>query len=98
MLILSTGACRERPPLDDLLGDRARTPAPSSDGSCDFDLAAEHGDTVFFGLGMLNEYLGRGIVEGGDGVESFYCNETETAKLFHRAILKLAEERNPDPR
>jgi hypothetical protein len=80
-----------------MLGARALKPPPSSDGSCAFDLAGDKADTVFFVLGMLNEYNGRSLMEDGDRVETFYCNEAGKAQLFRRYIGKLAQEQDLDP-
>ena len=75
----------------------ARTPAPASTGSCDFDLTGSKGDTVFFVLGVLSEYLGRYFVEDEDRIEGFYCNEEALAPLFKRQLVKLAAEQDLDP-
>ncbi len=90
-------ACRQSRGVEALLGARARTPAPFSTGSCDFDLTGAKADTVFFVLGALDEYLGRRIVEDDDRVEGFYCDEASTAALFRRYIVRLAEEQGLDP-
>jgi hypothetical protein len=81
---------------DALLGSRAGTPGPSGNGRCDFDLTGDKADTVFFVLGALDEYLGRYIVEDGDVVEHFYCNERDTAAAFRRQVAKLASEQRID--
>jgi len=80
-----------------MLGARALTPPPSSAGSCNFDLAGDKGDNVFFVLGLLNEYNGRYITEDGDQIEGFYCNEATTARLFRRSIGALAQNQGLDP-
>lgn len=92
-----TTACGQPRGTDRLLAARARTPPPSSNGTCSFDLTESKADTVFFVLGMLNEYLGRNIVEDEDRVEEFFCNEAETARLFRRDIVRLAAEQGLDP-
>ena len=96
-LIVATTACGHPTPMEELLGARALTPAPSSDGACLFDLTDGKADTVFFVLGMLDEYSGRYLVEGDDRVETFYCNETGPARLFRRHISKLTADQRFDP-
>jgi hypothetical protein len=94
----ASGACgRPSTTQDRLLGERARTPAPSSTGSCNFDLTSPKDETVFFVLGGLDEYLGRAIVEDGDVVERFYCNEASTAATFRRHLAKMATEQEIAP-
>ncbi len=56
------------------------------------DLTGRKGETVFFVLGMLDEYAGRSIVEDSDRVESFYCNEHVPAFVFRAYLARLAEE------
>ena len=90
-LLVSTGAgCRQSGATDQRAPSVASSPS-SSDGSCDFDLRDERADNVFFVLGLLNV---RGVVEGSDRVESFYCNEQTVAQLFHRRLTALAKEQN----
>jgi hypothetical protein len=96
-VVSATVGCHQPRESEGLLGARARTPAPSGTGSCDFDLAGDKADTVFFTLGLLNEYNGRGIVEDSDRVEGFYCNETNTARLFRRYLGRLAQEQGLNP-
>jgi len=96
-VLSATIGCRQPRESEGLLGARAHTPAPSGTGSCDFDLAGDKADTVFFILGLLEEYNGRGIVEDSDRVEGFYCNETNTARLFRRYLGKLAQEQGLNP-
>jgi hypothetical protein len=103
VLLLALVRCRQAPPaspsdgLDWMLGDRALTPAPSSNGSCNLDLVGDKGDTVFVVLGLLDEYLGRGFLEDDDRVERFYCDEHDKAALFRRLIVRLAQEQGLDP-
>jgi hypothetical protein len=97
VVVCATVACHQSSGNEGLLGAQAHTPASSSTGSCDFDLTGEKADTVFFVLGLLNEYNGRVIVEDGDRIEHFYCNESKMAGLFRRYIGKLAEEQGVDP-
>ncbi|BCO11607.1 hypothetical protein GEOBRER4_n3736 [Citrifermentans bremense] len=49
---------------------------------------------IFFILGCLDEYRGRGIIEkGADGVESFYSSEVQASKVFEKYLrLLVAEE------
>jgi hypothetical protein len=90
--------CRHPTRTDLILGARAHTTPPSSVGRCDFDLSPDRAETVFFVLGMLDEYQnGRTIIEDQDLVEGFYCNEQDQAKLFGRYLTKLTQEQNlPD--
>ena len=97
VVVCATVACHQSRCNEGLLGALAHTPAPSSTGSCDFDLTGDKADTVFFVLGLLNEYNSRGIVEDGDRIEHFYCNESNIAGLFRRYIGKLAEDQGLDP-
>lgn len=64
---------------------------------CRFDLTDDKAETVFFVLGMLDEYLGRQFVEDEDSIEGFYCREAETARLFRRSVSRLATEQSLDP-
>lgn len=96
-LIVAGISCRQSTPLERMLVARALKPPPSSDGSCIFDLTGHKTDTVFFVLGMLNEYNGRSLMEEGDRVEGFYCNEAGKAQLLRRYIGKLALEQGLDP-
>jgi hypothetical protein len=82
--------------IEDLLGPRANTPAPSSDGTCHFDLTGTHAIRVFFVLGMLNEYLERHIAEDDDLIEAFYPRETKEQDLFARELAALASEQHLD--
>jgi hypothetical protein len=98
--VLALMACRPAPrqnTIDDLLGPRANTPPPASAGACHFDLSGEKADTVFVVLGLLNEYLGRHILEDDDLVERFFCNEHDTAAFFRRTLARLAREQGLDP-
>ena len=97
LLALSCSWEPKTPPS--IKGERARaqTPALSSAASCDFDLAGDKADTVFFILGLLDEYNGRNIVEDSDHVERFYCNEANTAHLFRRYLGTLAQEQGLNP-
>jgi hypothetical protein len=93
---IATAGCQTKGP-DALLGSKAGTAGPAGDGRCDFDLTGDKADTVFFVLGALDEYLGRHIVEDGDVVEHFYCNERDTAATFRRQVAKLAGDQGIDP-
>ena len=97
LLIVAVVSCRQPTSREHVLGARALTPPPSSDGSCAFDLTEDKADTVFFVLGMLEESNGRSLIEEGDRVERFYCNEAGKAQLFRRYIGKLAQEQDLDP-
>jgi hypothetical protein len=85
----------QRGGLGDLQRAPAETPALSSTGSCQFDLRGDKVETVFFLLGLLNEYSGRHILDD-DHIERFYCNESQTAALFRRYLRKLAQEQSLD--
>jgi hypothetical protein len=87
-----TGCSRPPQGIDALLGDRAETPAPASDGSCRFDLTPAKAHTVFFALGFLDEYLGRSIMEDGDLIERLYCNEQGQVRAFRAMLARLAAE------
>jgi len=54
--------------------------------------AGQKGETVFFVLGMLDEYGGRMRIEGEDVVEHFYCNEHVAAYVFRAYLDRLARE------
>jgi hypothetical protein len=98
LFLISTAiACRRQSGLDEVLGSRAYTRQPSSSGVCDFKLEGGAADTVFFVLGMLEEYQGRPIVEDDDLVEAFYCDESSVVPVFRAAITKLAIEQKLDP-
>jgi hypothetical protein len=56
------------------------------------DLTGSKGQTVFFILGMLSEYLGRRIMEDYDLVEHFYCNEKAVATVFRKYLNQLNNE------
>jgi hypothetical protein len=96
LLIGTSIGCRRQSGLEALLGSRALTPPPASAGLCDFNLEGGAAETVFFVLGMLSEYQGRGIVEDEDLVEGFYCDESSVAPVFRDAITKLANEQELD--
>lgn len=97
LLFLAAIACHQPTARERLLGARALTPAPSGDGSCIFDFTGDKSDTVFFLLGLLDEYGGRRIVEDDDRIERFFCNEANTARVFRRYISRLAREQRLDP-
>ncbi len=93
----TTAACRREPQgIDALPGDRARRAAPASDGACQFDLSEGKVETVFRVLGYLDEYLGRSIMEDGDRVEGFYCNEKDIIGVFRQLLQRLAAEQDLD--
>jgi hypothetical protein len=95
--LFTMAACRREPQgIDALLGERARRPAPSSGGACLFDLSEFKAETVFRVLGYLDEYLGRHIMEDGDRVEGFYCNEREKVAGFRQLLQRLAAEQGLD--
>lgn len=62
------------------------------------ELAGVRGESAFFVLGMLQEYLGRHVVEGGDLVERFYCDEADRAATFAAALARFAADQGLDPR
>jgi hypothetical protein len=61
------------------------------------DLTGSKGETVFFLLGMLDEYGGRYHIEDSERVESFYCNEHVAAYVFRVYLDRLAREQDLDP-
>jgi hypothetical protein len=90
--------CSRQPRVADaLLGERAGTPAPSSDGSCRFDLTPEKARTVFYVLGYLYEYVGRTIIEDGELIEELYCDEQDQVAAFRAILARLAAEQGIDP-
>jgi hypothetical protein len=82
---------------DALLGERAGTPAPSSDGACRFDLTPQKARTVFYVLGYLYEYVGRTIIEDGELIEELYCDEQGQVGAFRAILTRLAAEQGIDP-
>lgn len=54
----------------------------------------EQDSTLYFILGIIDDYMGRFIVENGLRVESFYPAETTTSIIFQEYINKLIEENN----
>jgi hypothetical protein len=60
------------------------------------DLTGSKGETVFFLLGMLDEYSGRRFIEDSDMVESFYCGEHVVAFVFRAYLSRLAQEQGLD--
>src|SRR3989339_362115 len=52
----------------------------------------EQDSTLYFILGIIDDYMGRFIVENGLRVESFYPAETTTSIIFQEYINKLNEE------
>src|SRR5215475_8638684 len=49
---------------------------------------------TYVALGFLDEYLGRGIVEGGEQVESFYPNERAHTEHFISVLEDVIREKN----
>jgi hypothetical protein len=99
VLAMATAACaqQEQPAGIPLLGARLRTKPPSSDGSCRFDLTGTREETAFFVLGVLDEYLGRHIVEDDDLVEGLYAGDSKVGDVLRRQLQKLASEQGLDP-
>lgn len=55
-----------------------------------FDLSGHRGESVFWVLGTLNEYLGRGTSEGrGSWLEQFYCNESKFVPVFRAGLRRM---------
>lgn len=49
--------------------------------------------TIYFLLGCLDEYMGRGIVEGkADVVEHFYASESQASQVFEKYLKLLISE------
>ncbi len=72
-------------------------PTDSSSAETRVDLSGRKGETVFFVLGMLDEYLGRTFVEDSDRVESFYCSEHVPAFVFRAYLDRLVREQGLHP-
>ena len=49
-------------------------------------------DPAFVVLGMINEYMGRQAIEGGNAVECFYVDERPVADLFATYLLQYAQQ------
>ncbi|HEU4365123.1 MAG TPA: hypothetical protein VFT13_06615, partial [Candidatus Krumholzibacteria bacterium] len=84
-----TPAVRADPP--DSTGTFSVTPPVAIDWS------GEKTETLFFILGMLDEYLGRQWTEDVDCVERFYCSEHVEAFVFLAYLNRLASEQGLDP-
>ncbi len=67
-------------------------PRVSSSAEHRSDLSGSKGETVFFVLGMLDEYGGRDLRNETDIVERFYCNEHVNAFVFRAYLDRLARE------
>src|SRR5712672_378118 len=65
--------------------------------SAEPNLTGRKGETIFFLLGMLDDYLGRNFVEDDNQVERFYCNEHVQAFVFRAYLSRVAEEQNLSP-
>ncbi len=78
----------EEPPPGIFVADASQRGA----GECEFDLSAARAESVFYVLGMLNDYNGRDVVEGADYVEHLYCNEGPLIDEFRSALERLAKE------
>ncbi len=61
------------------------------------DYSGHKTETIFFLLGMLDDYSGRTVVEGVDRVERFYCNEDLAAFVFLAYLNRLAAEQGLEP-
>lgn len=60
------------------------------------DWSGEKSETIFFILGMLNEYHGRSWTEGINQVERFNCGEYGEAFVFLVYLERLASEQGVD--
>ncbi len=57
------------------------------------DVSNDRIRTIFWLLGLIDEYNGRQVASSTDDrVEGFYCDETELARLFRRVLSRLARE------
>lgn len=92
-VVIGLAGCSRDGRVDDkrAAADLADAPLQSS-GNCDFDLTDAKAETVFYVLGTLNDYTGRAVVEGGDEVEHFYCNEGALIGEFRAALQRLSNE------
>ena len=72
--------------------DVAARPPELSEGRCDFDLSGSRASTVFYVLGVLDDYNGRGIVEGGEIVERFSCREGSLPDEMRALMSRLSAE------
>lgn len=63
-----------------------------STGACDFDLLDTKAEAVFYVLGLLNDYNGRSVVEGGEEVEYLFCDEAPLVDEFKAALARLTRE------
>jgi hypothetical protein len=97
VLAISSASCRPQTAGEEISSRIRRTPPPSSIGDCHFDLSGLKEVTVFRTLGMLDEYLGRDIVEDSDLVEHFYKSEPQAAEAFRRVTTQLAAEQQMRP-
>lgn len=77
-------------PRDD--ADLASRPPARGEGRCDFDLSGSRAPTVFYVLGVLDDYNGRGIVEGGEVVERFSCREGSLPDEMRALTSRLSAE------
>lgn len=84
-LMLVSSGCHAPDPIE----------AHASDANvCRLDLSGTKGRTVFFLLGLMQDYDGRGLVEGDNRVETFFCSESESARLFGKYADVLIREQN----
>ena len=63
-----------------------------------FDLTHGRAEAVFWLLGTLNEYTGRGTVEGrGSHIEQFFCDESALLPAFRTVLARVLREQGlPD--
>ncbi|HEX5131455.1 MAG TPA: hypothetical protein VFX92_03090 [Candidatus Krumholzibacteria bacterium] len=71
--------------------------ARPDEGSVAVDYSGDKTETIFFVLGMLDEYGGRRITEGIDQIEHFYPNEVTQACVFRVYLDRLAAEQGLNP-
>jgi hypothetical protein len=90
-LLLCSG-CQQPAPIPEAAPARGARVLSRGDGACDFDLSGTKAETVFYVLGVLNDYNGRFIVDRGDHVEQLYCNEQALADEFGGRLERLSVE------
>ena len=95
-VLLLTGCHDAAPPPDIRAALTADPPAPGT-GACEFDLSESKVEAVFYVLGMLDDYNGRGIVDDGDHVERFYCEELAVAEEFRAALVRVEQDQQLAP-
>jgi hypothetical protein len=74
---------------------RAAAPPPAVPSA--FDLSGNKAEAVFWVLGFLDEYLGRGVLDDSDLIERLYCNEKDKSARLRTMLRRLQREQQlPD--